>query len=724
MIERVMLNNKMGTVVYLNAAMLPTDKDKAKAIKVHFDDGTITFATLQPDTVPTPKRWVNPNTPSPYGMSGRLDWDESQHPRGQPANKGQFVTRGGAAMGMTIGKAGEGLYTAQIDGKYAGHAQLASEGHPFVSALHVPEEHSGKGVGHALYDHIEKQTGKSMVPNPLHLTEQHAEIWKKRLSDMGAAEAKRRLTEARTIGYKNFGQKYTTTDKLHMPLREVAGKAQHPGEGYSENAFVDGKGRIHTNNIYDATRALYEKRDVVLAQPREVSTLLDHLQKVSAEFIRLGSKAPVFDLCKVSVEGTNLFCVGSMGIPRVKMPQLDKEMTKKFLHFLQAKGYEVTDEEEFASYLRATQNELNGAKVAGIANAMLTGKFEEGRNPRLVISRDNYILDGHHRWAALVGVDALNNQFGDKLMKVSRVGIGITDLLREAEEFGVPTGEGVEVMSKEEAAQSGGKATGTPKTGAPATKQPDKHGYEFVSPNVKDLKFKDAVASLEGDRHKYITALSEQVDKELGLKGTTKPVLGVWTDGAENSTMTTYTNPTWQQLVASASMKGHLANQKQVLIFNEGDIDAGHGDEGFLASFPVKGDMKEVSDWLGQNGLIYHTLEPTKDGAIVHVYGSDDATMQAVKAAGDHYGTTVQAGVGRGAFLGSFKEGADDEQRADARAVYEREIEGAGLQGASAVWKGLRDRYGWANKAATGSQAVARADARPRNRALQFAVSP
>jgi len=253
---------------------------------------------------------------------------------------------------------------------------------------------------------------------------------------MGTEEAKKRLTEARTIGYKNFGQKYTTTDKLHMPLREVAGKAQHPGPGYSERAFIDGKGRIHTDNVYDATRALYEKREVVLNQPREVSTLLEHLQKVSAEFVKMGAKAPpVFDLCKLSVEGTNLFCAESKGIPRIQMPQFDKEQTKKFRHYLQAKGYEISKEKEFASYLRATQNELNGTKVAGIANAMITGKLK-GKEPRLVVSRDNYILDGHHRWAALVGVDAVNNKLGDKLMKVSRVNIGITELLREAEEFG------------------------------------------------------------------------------------------------------------------------------------------------------------------------------------------------------------------------------------------------------------------------------------------------
>ena len=35
----------------------------------------------------------------------------------------------------------------------------------------------------------------------------------------------------------------------------------------------------------------------------------------------LGEKAPVYDLCKVSVRGTNLFCADALDIERDKMPQ-------------------------------------------------------------------------------------------------------------------------------------------------------------------------------------------------------------------------------------------------------------------------------------------------------------------------------------------------------------------------------------------------------------------
>jgi hypothetical protein len=208
-------------------------------------------------------------------------------------------------------------------------------------------------------------------------------------------------------------------------------RGMHPGHGYSQEAYVQ-DGKIHTSNVADAARALYEGRQVVLNQPREVATLLEHLGRVAKIMIARGEKAPNFNLCNVSVEGTNLFCAESKGIPRVEMPQLDEQQTKDFIPYLQAKGYAVKETTEHVAYLRATQNELNGAKVAGIAAALQAGKVQ---SKRIIVSRDNYILDGHHNWAAKIGLDAKNNVLGKENMDVLRVDIGIIDLLKEAETF-------------------------------------------------------------------------------------------------------------------------------------------------------------------------------------------------------------------------------------------------------------------------------------------------
>ena len=61
---------------------------------------------------------------------------------------------------------------------------------------------------------------------------------------------------------------------------------------------------------------------------------------------------------------------------------------------------------------------------------------EEGFYKRLVVSRDDYILDGHHTWAAQLGVDARDGTLkGDKHVKITRVDIPIMKLIEEADKW-------------------------------------------------------------------------------------------------------------------------------------------------------------------------------------------------------------------------------------------------------------------------------------------------
>src|SRR5215831_13788726 len=208
---------------------------------------------------------------------------------------------------------------------------------------------------------------------------------------------------------------------------------KHPGEGYSKHAVLRGDGSIYTTDVHDAARALYEGKKVELDQPKKVSTLIHVLGKEAERMQKQGKDAPVFNLCDVSVSGTNLFCAESKGIPRIKMPQLDREQTKKFIEYLKDKGYGIERTRELAANLRATQDELNGAKVAANMDKIESG---EGKEPRLVVSRDDYILDGHHRWAAKLGLDSKDGDLtNDTKMKISRVDISITKLHEEADKF-------------------------------------------------------------------------------------------------------------------------------------------------------------------------------------------------------------------------------------------------------------------------------------------------
>ena len=233
---------------------------------------------------------------------------------------------------------------------------------------------------------------------------------------------------------------------------DSGGTATAPGEyGYAvlpRGEALD-EGTVYTRDVNEALKALAEGRRVELNQPREVSTLIDKLAQIGQDARDRGEKAPFYDLCKVSVRGTNLFCAQTMGVERAKMPQLtgtpapgsvadgmprnmfgEVDAGQRFIEHVQGLGVPVITTKEDAKYLRASQRELNGVTVA-----VLTKSFIDGTLPvqPVFVSADNYIIDGHHRWAAHAAAELA---LGRKVeMPIHRVGMSIMRTLDVANKF-------------------------------------------------------------------------------------------------------------------------------------------------------------------------------------------------------------------------------------------------------------------------------------------------
>jgi hypothetical protein len=101
----------------------------------------------------------------------------------------------------------------------------------------------------------------------------------------------------------------------------------------------------------------------------------------------------------------------------------------------------------------------------------------------------------------------------------------------------------------------------------------DATSYEFVSPNVKDnLSLSEAADQLSSPQQDKLRAASADINSELKLKGTQLDVIGAWKDGAENSVMDAHAKThwtDWDRIALAAVMKGHLADQKSVLVFQD-----------------------------------------------------------------------------------------------------------------------------------------------------------
>ena len=163
---------------------------------------------------------------------------------------------------------------------------------------------------------------------------------------------------------------------------------------------------------------------------QQISTIVDKLAELGKQAKEKGEKAPNFNLCQVTVPGTNLYCDGNKGIPREDMPQFkgtpepgsiadklpkdengEADTEEFFKQMLNKQGIKVSEPAAVpADRLKATQSELVGPKVAGMSKVLADpnhpayGKI----TAPIYVSNDGYVLDGHHRWAAVVAHNASN----------------------------------------------------------------------------------------------------------------------------------------------------------------------------------------------------------------------------------------------------------------------------------------------------------------------------
>ena len=194
------------------------------------------------------------------------------------------------------------------------------------------------------------------------------------------------------------------------------------------------------------------------------------LTAVKAEVKKQGvPKPPSYDLCAVSVPGTNLFCGKNKEIPRDNMPQLkttavpntpawkkaeaiaketggdpnkvEVNAEQAFLAYLKEKNVEIQyDQTMAATEMKATQNQLNADKVAGMAWSLYSNPATKDpkhplRQP-LIVSADGYVLDGHHRWAALATYDIMQGNKNMSDIPVIKVQMDIEDLVSLSNDFG------------------------------------------------------------------------------------------------------------------------------------------------------------------------------------------------------------------------------------------------------------------------------------------------
>ena len=90
----------------------------------------------------------------------------------------------------------------------------------------------------------------------------------------------------------------------------------------------------------------------------------------------------------------------TLGIMRDKMPQVRSKDYDELIVHLKKNGVRVQRKTVKANTLKATQSDFNVDKIVDKISKIRT----LGKAKPLIVSSDNYIIDGHHRWLAAKNV--------------------------------------------------------------------------------------------------------------------------------------------------------------------------------------------------------------------------------------------------------------------------------------------------------------------------------
>lgn len=92
----------------------------------------------------------------------------------------------------------------------------------------------------------------------------------------------------------------------------------------------------------------------------------------------------------------------SLGIERDQMPQIQGNKVSELLDLFRQNNVIIYNREVPVMSLKASQNELSLEKIRDV---ITSGSITSLRNNPIIVSRDNYVIDGHHRWAGLYVLD-------------------------------------------------------------------------------------------------------------------------------------------------------------------------------------------------------------------------------------------------------------------------------------------------------------------------------
>lgn len=131
---------------------------------------------------------------------------------------------------------------------------------------------------------------------------------------------------------------------------------------------------------------------------------------------------PSFQRYQELTEQVNLYNdFHTLGIPRSQMPQIKSYKLEAFELYLKSNGFSIKKDFVEVEKLKLTQADVDMRKVVRMAQ-----NINKVRQKYVIVSNNDYILDGHHR------IFALQMTHPKQKIRVHRVNMDIKELLKIA----------------------------------------------------------------------------------------------------------------------------------------------------------------------------------------------------------------------------------------------------------------------------------------------------
>lgn len=121
---------------------------------------------------------------------------------------------------------------------------------------------------------------------------------------------------------------------------------------------------------------------------------------------------------------------GNLGFKRKEMPQIEGKSIPKFLDYLKSEGVKYTEKLVDSKSLRPTQSQFNQDKIQSMIDTI-----DQKKQHPIMVSKDGYVIDGHHRWLAHYNTD--------KKMPVIMIDLKIYDALEKMHDFPLTIKRGI-----------------------------------------------------------------------------------------------------------------------------------------------------------------------------------------------------------------------------------------------------------------------------------------